>query len=239
MRVILAGQKSFGRAAYDMLEQEGHEIVGVWSPTTKAPGPRSTIIRPEDQHGEDKLTRKAEVDGKWWWPSERVPEYVDRMGVDLFVCAHSHDFISRAAREATKLGGIGYHPSLLPRHRGRDAIRWAVHMGDPITGGTVYWLSDNIDGGPVAAQDWRFIEPGVPPDEVDAVASRLWRHELFPMGIALLRQVLRDVENRVLVEVPQDELYATFEPSWERPPLHRPDLPQIGTGPPGYTVVTR
>ena len=42
--------------------------------------------------------------------------------------AHSHDFIGRKTRALSRLGALGYHPSLLPLHRGRDAIRWAVHM---------------------------------------------------------------------------------------------------------------
>jgi methionyl-tRNA formyltransferase len=111
-------------------------------------------------------------------------------------------------------------------------------MGDPIAGGSVYWLSDNVDGGPIAAQDWCFVEPGVAPDEIDVVASQLWRKELFPMGIRLLRETFDALERHIIVEVPQDELYATWEPSWERPPLHRPDLPQIG-GVPGYQHITR
>jgi methionyl-tRNA formyltransferase len=42
-------------------------------------------------------------------------------GVDLIIAAHSHDFIGRPHAAQGKLGAIGYHPSLLPLHRGRDA----------------------------------------------------------------------------------------------------------------------
>jgi methionyl-tRNA formyltransferase len=104
-------------------------------------------------------------------------------------------------------------------------------MGDSIAGGSVYWLSDNVDGGPIAAQDWCHVHPTWD-------ASFLWRKLLFPMGIRLLRRVLDDLERHVIVEIPQDEGYATWEPSWERPPLFRPDLPQIG-GVPGYQHITR
>jgi hypothetical protein len=33
-------------------------------------------------------------------------------------------------------------------------------MGDAVTGGTVYWLNDAVDGGPIAAQEHVFIVPG-------------------------------------------------------------------------------
>lgn len=208
MRVILAGQRSFGVAVYRMLVEEGHDVACIVAP------------------GDDRLARSARNTIGDCWP--RVEKnLVESLEVDLIVAAHSHDFVGRGSRSATRLGGIGYHPSLLPRHRGRDAVRWTVHMRDPIAGGSVYWLTDNVDGGPIAAQDFCHVRPS---DD----ATSLWRRELFPMGIRLLAKVLRDLDRGVITEVPQDESCATWEPSWERPPLHRPEIPQIGAGINGY-----
>lgn len=209
MRVILAGQKSFGAAVYDALRKEGHDIATVWAPTDR----------------DDKLADVAHRDRKLAWDSHRTPDIVRELEADLFVAAHSHDFIGRESRSATKLGGVGYHPSLLPRHRGRDAVRWTVKMGDVVSGGTVYWLTDNVDGGPIAMQDWCWV-PRVGDD--DERVSALWRDKLFPMGVKLLVKTLREIEARVLVQVEQDEDHASWEPSWERPPLFRPELKQLG-----------
>jgi methionyl-tRNA formyltransferase len=214
MRVILAGQKSFGLAAYEMLLDAGHDVVGVWSPQRS-----------------DKLSDRATEDRLWVSTFQRTPKAVQMLEADLFVAAHSHDFISKQACAATGFGGMAYHPSLLPRHRGRDAVRWTIHMGDAVTGGSVYWLTDNVDGGPIAAQEHVLVRPGVD-------ASTLWRTKLFPLGIQLLLDALDDIDRGVIIEVPQDEACATWEPSWERPPLHRPDLPQIGSGVPGMTHIT-
>lgn len=79
-----------------------------------------------------------------------------------------------------------------------------------------------MDGGPLAAQDYCLVEPGSTPES-------LWREQLFPMGLRLFRQVLGDLARGRLVSVPQDERLATWEPSWERPPVRRPDLTLIGT----------
>lgn len=211
MRVILAGQRSFGAAVLEALLEDEHEVAAVWA----TPG--------------DALWGAAHRRGL-----ELSEGKLDRLfdhthDADLIVAAHSHHFISAKTRAATRLGGIGYHPSLLPRHRGRDAVRWTIHMGDPVAGGSVYWLTDNVDGGPIAAQEHVLVRP-------DDDASSLWRRELFPLGVGLLRRVLRDLEDGILIEVPQDEACATWEPSWERPPLHRPDLTQIGSGPAGFDV---
>jgi methionyl-tRNA formyltransferase len=54
-------------------------------------------------------------------PGEAIPD-----GTDLIVAAHTHARISDDALARSRLGGIGYHPSLLPRHRGIAAVEWTV-----------------------------------------------------------------------------------------------------------------
>lgn len=208
MRIALAGTRTFGVAALDALIDDGHDV--------------AFVVAPAD----DKLTTRARFLGLTFF--DRLdPEFVERSELDLIVAAHSHAFVSKRVREETRLGAIGYHPSALPRHRGRDAVKWTVHMKDAIAGGSVYWLTDNVDGGPLAAREFVHVDPRWD-------ASDLWRKSLFPMGIRLLRGALRDLDGGKIVAVPQDERFATTEPSFDQPRLFRPDL--IGLPPAGgYT----
>lgn len=152
MRIALAGQRSFGAAALDRLLAAGHDVAQVFAPA----GDRLDFeARRRDVAVQDTLVADRLADD-----------------LDLIVCAHAHVYVSDKARDRTLLGGIGYHPSLLPRHRGRDAVKWTVHMGDPIAGGSVYWLSNRVDGGPIAAADWCHVRPGT-------TASDLWRDQLY------------------------------------------------------------
>lgn len=216
MRIVVFGQRSFGAAVLSDVART-HEVLLAVSPAT-------------DENGrEDRVRHEALLAGVPWRASgvraDDVPE------CDLIVCAHSHDFVGRRTRARARHGAIGFHPSLLPLHRGRDAVRWTIHMRDRVAGGSVYWLSENVDGGDVAAQDWCFVRH-------DDDASSLWRRELFQMGVRLLRDVVADVDDGVLVRVPQDESLATWEPSWTRQPLHRPELPCLpAPGAPGPTFV--
>lgn len=213
MKVILAGQKSFGATAFDNIRNAGHDIVQVFAPMGDALAFRADQKAVPVEH---EMT------------ADRVME-----GADLIVCAHSHVFVSSRSRDRTVLGAIGYHPSLLPRHRGRDAVKWTIRMGDPVAGGSVYWLNDRVDGGPIAAQDWCHVDPRW--DHSD-----LWREELFPMGQRLLVQVLADLEKRTVVRIPQAEACATWEPALDVQRLHRPDLLQLPAPGAefGYHVVT-
>jgi methionyl-tRNA formyltransferase len=216
VRLFIAGQKAFGAAVLEVALARGHEVVGVSSPPLAAGCTTTGEPLP------DRLRDAAARAGVPWMPSGTLSAESLPPRVDLIVAAHSHDFIGRRTRLRAERGAIGYHPSLLPRHRGRDAIRWAIHMGERVTGGSIYRLTDNVDSGPVIAQEHVFIRPG-------DTAEELWRRELFELGVRLFDRVLTSGW-RIEDEVPQDEALATWEPSWERAPMRRPDLLLIGDG---------
>lgn len=219
MRIYLCGQKYFGQEVLRLLAGLGVEIAGVSAPLKTVDG------------RDDRLWLLAERMGLPLLPSGRLNARTLPEAVDLIVCAHSHDFIGAETLRKTKLGGIGYHPSLLPLHRGRDAVYWTLRIGDRITGGTVYWLGDRVDGGAIAAQDWCFVRPGDKPMD-------LWTRDLQPMGLRLIAKVIGDLSRGRIVAVPQDEGLATWEPSVGRPPIFRPDLLMIGPPPEGYEVIS-
>ena len=207
MKIFICGQKSFGLAVLKALYNEGHEIVGIAPP-------------PQGQY-KDKMVGFAMI--------KKIPiiSDCDRLtskdipdDTELIISAHSHWIISQKIIDKCKYGGIGFHPSLLPRHRGQDAVRWTIHMGDAITGGTVYRLEDKCDGGKIVLQKFIFVDK-----EWDY--HILWQN-LFPLGVELLVEAVKQIENGNTNEYEQNEIYATWEPSWDRPRLKRNELIQIG-----------
>jgi len=145
-------------------------------------------------------------------------------GVDLGITAHSFDYIGKRTRYKTKLGWIGYHPSLLPRHRGRSSIEWAIRMRDPITGGTVFWLNSGIDRGDIAAQQFCFIHPKLFSLEPKKAAKRIWESDLQNIGVSLIEKVLMDISVGIIIKTPQNHDVGTFEPSTDVKDVYKPDL---------------
>src|SRR5258708_39312492 len=165
MRSRLGGLRQFGVTTLNMLGQHGVEIARV-------------VVA----DGEDRLAaaaRAAGIDVRVQADPRLVAasEIADR--TDLIVTAHSHARVSRAALAAAKLGGIGYHPSLLPRHRGIAAVEWTIREGDPIAPGTRYPLADRMDAGAIAAQEWCLVKKG-------ETARELWEPPAAPLGPKLL-----------------------------------------------------
>ena len=147
------------------------------------------------------------------WTAKRprnVPASAIADNTGLIVAAHTHARVSKEALARSRLGGIGYHPSLLPRHRGIAAVEWTILEGDPIAGGSIYHLADTMDAGAIAAQDWCFVLKG-------ETARELWERALAPMGVDLLSKVVRNARQQGTVPAhPQDERFATKAPMIRR-----------------------
>ena len=193
MRITLVGSRHFGVTTLQMLRQRDTDVVRV-------------VVADAD----DRLAAAAHAAGievvvqanpKLVIGSEIAP------ATDLIVTAHSHARIGKDALAVSRLGGIGYHPSLLPRHRGIAAVEWTIREKDPIAGGTVYHLADRMDAGAIAAQDWCFVGK-------DETARQLWERALAPMGQKLLAEVIEYAKaHDALPARPQDEQFATNAPA--------------------------
>ena len=190
MKVALVGSRFFAASVLAALSEEvGIEFVGVVAP---AEDDRLAVAGRAAGLPVHVLSDPRNV------PAEAIPE-----GTDLIIAAHTHARVSDGALARARLGGVGYHPSLLPRHRGIAAVEWTILEGDPIAGGSVYHLADGWDAGAIAAQDWCFVLKG-------ENARGLWERALAPMGIALLAKVVHHARvEGVLPAFPQDQRFAT------------------------------
>jgi len=81
---------------------------------------------------------------------------------------------------------INVHPSLLPKYKGLNVVEKAMDAGDKVTGCTVHFVNEELDGGPVIIQKEVPIEPD---DTLESLTQRIQRQEycILPIAIDLLR----------------------------------------------------
>lgn len=203
--VYLAGSGAFGAAVGAALLDRGHRILGVTAPLDGRRGGTDPLRFWSDRAGLP-VTDKLRPD--------IVPD-----GTDLLFTAHSHAFVGRLTRARAPLA-LGFHPSLLPLHRGRDAVRWQARLGERVVGGSVYHLTDRIDGGPLHDRRHLVVPPGLD-------ASGLWHDYLFPLGVEMSVDAADAVEAGAVRRLPQDDRCATWEPAFDSEPLYRPELLEL------------
>ena len=69
---------------------------------------------------------------------------------------------------------INIHPSLLPKYKGLNAIEQAFDSGDNVTGCTVHYVTEELDGGTIIAQQ---EVPILPDDTVESLTKAIQRME--------------------------------------------------------------
>lgn len=105
-----------------------------------------------------------------------------------------------------RLGGIGVHPSLLPRHRGPDPTTWAILAGDTTTGVTVHRIAAEYDTGAILEREELTIDPTWTGWDLARALDR-------PSLRALRRTVARFARGEHVEEMTQDEALVTHAPA--------------------------
>ncbi len=69
---------------------------------------------------------------------------------------------------------INVHPSLLPKYKGLNAVEQAIESGDKITGCTVHYVNEELDGGEIIKQA---EVPIFEDDTVEELTKRIQQEE--------------------------------------------------------------
>ena len=133
--------------------------------------------------------------------------------------------ISKTVLEIPPLGCIGAHPALLPHHRGRHPIIWALVEGLSESGLTFFYLDERADHGDIL---WQRAFPITLQDDAASVYARV-----TSLAREAIREFLPQLAQGTAPRRPQDHRQATYwrkrhaqdgEISWEAPTLHSYNL---------------
>jgi phosphoribosylglycinamide formyltransferase-1 len=118
--------------------------------------------------------------------------------VDLVCLAGFMRLLSPCFVEAFRGRVLNIHPSLLPAFPGLDAQRQAIAHGVKVSGCTVHFVDESLDGGAIVAQ--RAVEV-FDDDTPDTLAARILaeEHKLYAEAVALVLSGNYRVEGRRVV----------------------------------------
>lgn len=196
MRVIVMGQKAFGRGCLEKILEAGQdEVVAVYC----APEGKSV-----DPLKEFALSKGLPVHQPVNFNEEQTVETLRSYDADLMLMVYAMTFVPKAARNIPRLGSICFHPSLLPRHRGPSAVNWPIIWGENRSGFSWFYPTDGLDEGDLALR-W---ECEISPD--DTVID-LYFKKILPAGVESVLQVCDLFRSGNPPRVVQDEAVATYE----------------------------
>ena len=120
--------------------------------------------------------------------SDRLTKELEEKGVELVVLAGYLSILPNRWVDRWAGRAVNIHPALLPRHGGPGMYGMRVHKavlaaGEAETGATVHVVTNDVDGGPIVAQERMAVFPNDTPESL--------RVRLHPIEVALLASTLR------------------------------------------------
>ena len=103
---------------------------------------------------------------------DKMIELFKAWRVDLIVLAGYMRVIKNPAAFPAPM--INIHPSLLPKYKGLNAIEQALDSGDSVTGCTVHYVTEELDGGTIIKQQ---EVPILPDDTLESLTKAVQRIE--------------------------------------------------------------
>lgn len=155
MRTVFVGAVETSHAALVSICAAGH-----------APDLVMTLP-PHLSHRHSDFVDLSVVANRYGVPVEHIektnaPETIARIEAlkpDLIMVIGWSQICGPAFRAIPKLGCIGFHPSALPKLRGRGVIPWTVLLRERNVGSSLFWLGEGADDGPIAAQARYAVDP--------------------------------------------------------------------------------
>jgi len=77
---------------------------------------------------------------------------------------------------------INVHPSLLPKYKGLHAVEQAMNAGESVTGCTVHYVNEELDGGEIIMQG---EVPILPDDDIQSLTKAIQRKEYAILPAAI------------------------------------------------------
>ena len=103
---------------------------------------------------------------------DKMIELFDEYNVDLIILAGYMRVLKKPNEFTCPI--INVHPSLLPKYKGLHAVEQAMENGDKITGCTVHYVNEELDGGQIIKQA---KVPIFETDTVEELTKRIQREE--------------------------------------------------------------
>ncbi|HEV7764994.1 MAG TPA: methionyl-tRNA formyltransferase [Thermoanaerobaculia bacterium] len=205
MRIVFLGTPDFAVPALDAVARE-HEVVLVIAQPDKPAG------RGMKMHAPAVAVRARELGLAVLQPprirNEDALAEIARLAPDLGVVIAYGKILPKALLDIPKHGFLNVHASVLPQWRGAAPIQRSIEAGDRVTGVTIMRVDEDLDHGPMFAIETTEIDPN---ERTPALAARL-----SALGADALLKTLRDIENGVATETPQDHERATLAPKIEK-----------------------
>ena len=206
MNIVFFGTSAFAVPTLEKLLDSEHRVMSVVTQPDRRAGrgrePRASAVK-----------EAAVARGVHLYQPENCNAYeflreLRALSPDAIVMGAYGQRLSREILTLPRYYCLNIHPSLLPKYRGAAPVARAIMHGDPFTGVAIIKTVDKMDAGPILGITRVPVPPEATTPEMEEILSR--------ESADLVLNVIKMVEEKRVVEIPQDEREATFARKFEK-----------------------
>ena len=202
LRIALFGQAPLAVDCLDRLLAEGHELVGVYAPPDTG---RPDALATRADELALPLLRRRHFQKKSGEPIPAALETYGELGAELNVLASMTSFLPCEITNAPPHKSLCFHPSLLPRFRGGNAMQWQIISGERESGVTIFVPDAGVDTGPIV------VQKGGVPIASDETTGTLFFSKLYPLGVEAIIEAVQKIDRGDAKPARQDDREASFQ----------------------------
>ena len=206
MRILFMGTPDFALCSLRALVESGENVIGVITQPDKPKGRGYTLTPPPVK------VYATEQGLPVWQPatlrSDDFSALLSKLDPELIVVVAYGKILPVSVLEYPKHGCINVHGSLLPEYRGAAPMQRAIIDGKKQTGITTMLMADGIDTGDMLLKGVVDIAEN---DNFETIHDKLGA-----TGAAVLLDTIKELRERGLKPIPQDDSLATYAAKIEK-----------------------
>ena len=189
LKVVLIGRVKLSQLTLNTLSKHA-SLLGVITSTFGEENSDYVDLEPDCQVMNIPLLKVDDIN------TQKVKSWLVEKDPDVIFCIGWSQVIGLGVLSVPKIGVVGYHPSLLPRNRGKHPLVWALVLGLSATGSTFFLMDEGVDTGKILSQKTVLVESS---DD----ASSLYK-KICETALVQLQDMLTDFEAVVAVSKSQN-----------------------------------
>jgi len=134
--------------------------------------------------------------------SEDTINWVKSLKPDIIFCFGWSQILKKEILDIARMGVVGFHPTLLPKNRGRHPIIWVLVLGLKKTGSTFFFMDEGADSGDILDQKEVLIR-------LDDDAKILY-NRIIKIAEKQIEDFLPKLQTNTYTRTPQNHSEATY-----------------------------
>lgn len=146
MKIILIGTVEFSKRALQKLIDLNAKVVGVCSKANSEFNSDFADLSPLCELNKIPFKHVEDIN------SNDCCDWIKSLNPDIIFCFGWSNLLKKNILSLAPMGVLGYHPSKLPKNRGRHPLIWALALGLKKSASTFFFMDEGADSGEILCQ---------------------------------------------------------------------------------------